>query len=199
MMELKKYLLRASEFFEPTGGGSVAGKCIICGFPTDRGHSIDLSGNFTAWNLLQEGNCICEFCYTLLKNQDYRRKSWIASLNGVEFLKREDIPPIMLDPPTPFAMYVTKTGKKQGFLHLINRVNYSKDRYFIAFDDELIFVERDKLEEMVKLAQHARDLGFSKSDLISPSTKRWEHREICEKILEFSGGPVWQVVVYAVK
>jgi hypothetical protein len=96
-------------------------------------------------------------------------------------------------------MYITKTGKKQGFLHLINRVNYSRDRYFIAFDDELIFVEREKLKEMLLLAEQARKLGFSKSDLISPSVKRWMHREICERILEFSGNPVWQVVVYAIK
>ena len=198
VVELKKYVLRISEFFEPIEG-DITGRCIICGFDTDKGHTIQLSDNFTAWNLLQEGKVICEYCYPLLKNQDYRRKSWIATSNGVKFLKREDILPILLDPPVPFAMYITKTGKKQGFLHLINRVNYSRDRYFIAFDDELIFVERGKLEEMVKLAQHARKLGFSKSDLISPSTKRWKHREMCEKILELSGNPVWQVVVYAIR
>jgi len=193
-----KYIARLSEFFEPTIG-YLSGKCIICGFDTKKGHKIELSDNFTAWSLLQEGNCICEYCYTLLKNQDYRRRNWIATLNGVEFLKRHEILPKLLDPPIPFAIYITKTGKKQGFLHLINRVNYSKDRYFIAFDNELIHVYRKTLEEMVKVAEQARKLGFAKSDLYDPKVKLWKYQDLCEKILRFRNNPVWEVVVYAVK
>lgn len=198
MQGLKKYVLRASEFFKPVFG-SLKGRCVICGFETSKGHPVDFSDNFTAWALLQEGNCICEYCYELIKNQDYRRKSWIAGSDGIKFLRQEEVLPTMLDPPVPFAMYITRTGKKQGFLHLVNRVNYSKDRYFVAFDDELIFVDRRRLEEMVKVAEEARKLGFSKSDLVNPSVRRWRHRGLCERILRFSGDPVWQVVVYAIR
>jgi len=197
-MMLKEYMLRASEFFPPNEG-CVKGRCIICGFSTDRGYKIDFSDNFTAWNLLQQGDCICEYCYTLIKNQEYRRKSWIATTGGVRFLKRTEILPTMLNPPVPFVMYVTKTGKKQGFLHLINRVNYSKYKYFIAFDDELIFVDRRKLEHLVNLAKTARMLKFSKSDLISPSVKCWKHREVCEEIMKVRDNPLWRVVVYAIE
>ena len=191
-------ILRLSEFFEPIVG-NLKGKCVVCGFSTEKGHPVNFSENFTAWNLLQEGNCICEHCFALLKNQDYRRHSWIATLDGIEFLKRDEILPKLLDPPIPFAMYITKTGKKQGFLHLINRVNYSKNHYFLAFDDELIHVNRKTLEEMVKVAEQARKLGFTKSDLYDPRVKLWKHRDLCERILRFRNNPVWEVVVYAIK
>jgi len=192
-----RYILRASEFFKPNYG-SLSGKCVICGFKTDKGHPVEFSDNFTAWNLLHEGNCICEFCYELVKNQDYRRKSWIATVEGVKFLKKDEILPTLLDPPIPFAIYITRTGKKQGFLQVISKVNYSKERFFIAFDDELIYVERDQLNEMVDLAKRARKLGFTKSDLREPSVKRWKYRDVCEAISDFSKNPLWEVVVYAV-
>ena len=194
---LKVYVLRASQFFPPRPG-SIVGKCVVCGHNTEAGHPIDFSSNFTAWNLLQEGNCICEYCYELVKNQDYRRKSWIASADGVRFLTRKEVLSALLDPPVPFAAYITKTGKKQGFLHIVNRVNYDRDRYFVAFDDELIYVERPALREMVRIAEMARELGFTKSDLNNPSMKWWKHRELCETILKFKSNPVWRLVVYAV-
>ena len=173
----------------------------MCGFETERGHDIDLSDNFTAWNLLQEGNVICEHCYSLLRNQNYRRKSWVADSHGVRFLQRGEILDALLDPPKPpFAIYITKTGKKQGFLHLINRPNYSRERFFIAFDDSLVFVERGKLREMVEVARRARRLKFGKAELLGDiKVKHWEHRELCEKILSFSKNPVWEVVVYGVE
>jgi len=52
---------------------------------------------------------------------------------------------------------------------------------------------------MVRLAEHAGDLGFTKSDLHEPRVKLWEHRDLCQQILRFKGNPVWEVVVYAVK
>lgn len=193
-----RYILRASEFFIPVRG-TLRGKCVVCGFKTEKGHEIDFSENFTSWSLLQEGNCICEYCYELVKNQDYRRKSWIAGEFGVKFLKREDILSVLSSPPVPFSMYISCTGKKQGFLRIVNSVNYSKDRYTIAFDDELLYIDRHTLLKMKELAEKARKLGFSKSDLNYPSTKCWKHREICEAILKYSKNPVWGLVVYAVR
>jgi CRISPR type IV-associated protein Csf1 len=192
------FVQRVSELFAPTKGNRT-GKCVVCGYPTEHGHPLDFSDNFTSWSLLEQGDCICEYCYSLVRKQEYRRKSWIATLNGVRFLQRTEILPTMCNPPDPpFAMYITKSGKKQGFLHLINRVNYSKDRYVIAFDNEQIWVNLATLCEMVDIAKQARKLGFSKSDLRKPSVKRWEHRELCQKIERFSKNPLWEVVVYAI-
>ena len=189
--------LRASEFLVPIKG-NIEGTCVICGYYTKYGHKVKLSDNFTMWSLLQEGNCICEYCYELLKNQDYRRKSWIATTNGVKFIKRHDVLPFMLKPEVPFAMYITRTGKKQGFLHIVNRVNYSREHYFVAFDDELIYVNRGILVNMVDVATEARKLGFRKMDLIDPATRMWKYRDLCNEIVKYKGNPLWRLVVYAV-
>lgn len=199
MLDKTRFITRVSQFFPPTPG-SRNGKCIICAHYTEKGHDVDFSGNFTSWNLLQEGNCICEYCYTLCRDQQYRRKSWVASLKGVRFLKRDEILPVLLEPPEPpFAVYITKSGKKQGFLHIVNRVNYNKNHYCIAFEDSILFVERSSLREMVEIARQARNLKFSKSELLNgPSAKHWEYKELCMKIEHLSRNPVWEVVVFAV-
>lgn len=186
--------------FEPVNG-SLAGKCIFCGFHTENGNKIDVSDNFMAWPLLQEGNCICEYCYSLVRNQDHRRKSWVANPNGIQFLQRLETLDVLLNPPDPpFAIYITKTGKKQGFIHLINRINYSRRWFYIAFDDSLILVDRDQLERMVHIAEKARESGFGKAELLGDiKVKHWEHRELCEELLKFFKNPLWEVVVYAVK
>ena len=193
-------IFRTSQFFPPTNG-DVHGTCVVCGFATERGHKVDFSDNFTSWNLLQEGDCICEFCYTLCRDQQYRRKSWVATPEHIRFLQRTEILKYLTEPPhPPFAIYITKSGKKQGFLHLINRVNYSREHYYLAYEDTLLFVTRSDLVEMADVAAKARALKFSKKELLTePTVKHWEHRELCEQIIEFSKNPVWEVVVYAIR
>jgi len=195
---MKLKIERLSDFFPPTEGNS-KGTCVLCGRETDKGHPVKFSANFTAWSLLGAGNCICERCYTIVNDQTYRRKSWVATTDGIQFLTRKDVLPTLLDPPEPpFAIYVTKSGKKQGFLQLMNRVSTSRDTYYVAFEDSLIFVDRMKIKEMAEVAKEARKLKFTKSDLVNPSVKRWEHEGLCEKILRYRSNPLWEVVVYAV-
>jgi len=190
--------MKLSDLFPPSPG-NVGGKCIVCGRMTKSGHRIDFSDNFTMWALLQEGDCICEHCYTLCRDQKYRRKSWVATKDGIKFLEKKDLLSTLLSPPNPpFAIYITKSGKKQGFLLLVKRPSLSRDRFFIAFEDSLVWVDRKKLEEMVAVAEAARKLKFRKSDLLDPSTKCWVHRDLCEKIVEFRKNPLWEVVVYAI-
>jgi len=186
-----------SQLFPPTLG-TKKGKCVVCAQTTEKGHPVEFSKNFTAWNLLQQGNCVCEYCYTILKNQEYRRKSWVASMQGIRFLNRTEILPVLINPPEPpFAIYITKTGKKQGFLHLINRVNYSKTNYLIAFDDQLIHVNLEQVREMAKIVKEARKLKFSKTELLGDiKVKHFEHYDLCCKILRYVKNPLWEVVVY---
>lgn len=191
--------LKISEFFPPTQG-KLKGTCVVCGDYTEHGNKIDFSSNFTAWSLLQEGNCICEHCYTLCRDQTYRRNSWVASKEGVKLLKRDQILKTMLEPPEPpFAIYATSTGKKQGFLRLIRKPAMSKKQYFIAFDDFLLFVDTNLLREMVEVATEAVNLKFKKYELKEPSMDKWiKYKELCKKIEEYRENPLWDLVVWAV-
>jgi len=188
-----------SRLFPPTPGNK-RGQCVVCSLETERGHPVDFSQNFTSWSELVEGDCICEYCYTLCRDQKYRRKSWIATLKGIRFLSRKDVLPVLLDPPEPpFAVYVTKSGKKQGFLHILNKVALSRDTFFIAFEDRAVFVDRPTLKEMYDLAFHCvNDLKFKKSYLVDPPVKCWKYREECEMIMRYRKNPLWEVVVYAI-
>ena len=151
-----RYITKMTELLEPQKGNK-EGECILCGRHTEHGHEIKLSDNFTAWNVLQEGEVICEYCYTLVKNQDFRRHSWFLTEGEVRFLKRDEVLSVLQNPPEPpFVIYITKTGKKQGYLQLINRVNYSRDRYAIAFDDKLVFIDRRELQGMIDLAKQRK-------------------------------------------
>ena len=83
---------------------------------------------------------------------------------------------------------------------LANKVNYSRNHYFIAFEDQLVFVDEQQLREMVEVAREARKVGFSKEELLNgPKTVRWQYPELCEKILSFLGNPLWEVVVFAIE
>jgi CRISPR type IV-associated protein Csf1 len=200
-MSEKKFLLRISELLQKREGRLV-GRCVVCGFESAHGHPVDFSENFCGWSFLQEGNLICEYCYPLCReSQEYRRKSWVISGIGVSFLKKEEVLNLVLNPPKPpFAMYVTKTGKKQGFLQLVNRVNYSRENYVLAFDDELINVSVVKAKKFCKLIEEARKKGFTKKELLnSPSTNRWKDRGLCEKIMVLTKNPLWRLMVYANK
>jgi len=194
-------VLKLSDFLPPTPcENPVEGRCVVCG-REGGGHKSKFSSNFTAYSLLQAGNMICPRCYTLLHDQKYRRTSWVLSEKGYQQLKRNEVIKTLLNPPEPpFAIYLTRTGKKQGYLHLVDRVSWDRENYFIAFDDQLIPVIRSELEEMAEIARKARELKFSKSELRGDiKVKHFEHRDLCGKILEFAGNPLWEVVVWAVE
>lgn len=192
-----------SDFFEAREEGVLEGRCVVCG-RVGRGFPARFPESFTAYAWLQGGSIICSKCKAMLENQDLRRRSWVAFFeNGkpvVRFLSRNQVLNVLLNPPNPpFAIYVTRTGKKQGYLQLANRVSFSRNIFYVAFDDLLINVRRDVLEKYVKLARKALALGFRKKDLTGGcSVKAWLNREVCFKIEKVRGDPLWELVVWAV-
>ncbi|MGV9198093.1 MAG: hypothetical protein ACOC4M_04575 [Promethearchaeia archaeon] len=134
-----------SDFFYPERVEiyeNIDGTCVVCGRETEIGREIDYSANFTKWNLLNAGDCICPHCYELTRNQDYRRSMWIAARDGITKFKKKDMLTHILNPPAPpFAMYLTRTWQKQGFFKLIsNGLNYSRENYTTALDMQVIHV-----------------------------------------------------------
>ena len=199
-----QYILCLSDFFTPSKEGSINGICIVCGRKTDRGLKVDFSDNFTNWNLLQVGDCICPQCYELARNQVYRRKSWIATKEGITFIQRKDFLNVLLSPPDPpFGIYLTRTYQKQGFFLIINHVNYSRKKFFVAFDDQLLTIDRKKLQEMTTIARELRAHKVKKEELrtgiFSPNTYARVSLDLLEKARNFAGDPIWELVVYAVE
>lgn len=193
-----------SDFFTPTRFGAMKGHCMLCGRETNKGLEADFSAKFTSWNLFKAGECLCPNCYELSRNQAYRRSMWIACKEGITFFKKDQMLQHLLDPPDPpFAMYLTKTWKKQGFLKLINKVNYSKNSFFIALDSEIIHVVMNNFTEMLKLAKGLREKGISKKELRSGKFHVYRYEdldlEVIEKIKRITKNPQWRLVIYAIE
>lgn len=194
-----------SDFFPSEVTGPIEGNCVVCGRLTHQGLEIDFSKRFTNWNLLQGGNCICPSCYELTRNQSYRRSMWVVNKEGITFFKKKEMLYHILNPPEPpFAMYLTRTWKKQGFFKLINKINYSRDNYTTTLDMQLIQVNREKATEMKEIAEALRKEKITKTELTSGQF--YSHRyDILDPSLiykikqEYIKNPLWELIVYAVK
>uniref|UniRef100_A0A7C5SZ05 Uncharacterized protein n=1 Tax=Thermocrinis ruber TaxID=75906 RepID=A0A7C5SZ05_9AQUI len=182
------------------------GECVLCGRATERGHPVEFSENFTSYNLLREGNCICEYCYTLVKNQEFRRRSFVLSREGVRFLSREECREVLLSPPDPpFFIYITQSGQRQGWLSAMHCVSYSKERFWVSTDFVGHFLASlRELKRMDELISVLRKAGVSKSSLRSGELSMAEYRKLFEKNLshlwnevrEYVKTPEWEVMCY---
>jgi len=203
---MKNKVLFLSDFFEPSKEdmyGELEGSCIVCGRSTEQGHKIDYSANFTKWNLLQAGNCICPNCYELTRNQDYRRSMWVATKEKITRFKKENMLEYILNPPDPpFGIYLTKTWQKQGFFKLINKVNYSKKSYFTALDMQIIRVDLSLAKEMADIGQKLREKRVTKEELETGELYAHRYKEIdlslVEKVKEYAKQKLWSLIVYAI-
>jgi len=193
---------RLSDFF-PDSGGDTFGRCVVCGRET-KGFKASFPETFTAYPLLEGGSIVCGRCWSMLKNGDLRRRSWLACIEGnkpaVRFLSRQEALQVLLEPPQPpFAVYLTKTGKKQGFLLLANRVSTSRDLFYVALDDQLLLVDRKKLQRYVELARRAVEAGLRKGDLSEGcGVKAWEHEDLCREVEAVRGDPLWGLAVWLI-
>lgn len=109
--------------------GRHAGRCRLCARTTVAGHRESPSSKFSAWSVLAQGDCFCEFCWALLKRDELRRSSW-AAWNGE--LRRESATEravwnaIVNPPGAPFCVYQTLGRKKQGWLSLMHKVGNAR-------------------------------------------------------------------------
>lgn len=185
--------------------GSISGRCVFCCLHTSKGNPAKFGDNFTAYQYLQDGDCICEYCMELYSNQDYRKKAWILSDGTLEFVKdRKAVLDFLLNPRgKQFIQYITFTWQKQGWLQLIHRLNNSRQKYFVGVDDLVLFVDRIRANDYHQLASNLIKYCYTKTELengnLSVSTMRklvsaGLQNEIAE-IQHYSRDPLWRLVV----
>jgi len=188
----------------PTEVGDIAGRCTICGEMVSNGLKPDFGANFTAGEYLQAGECLCPDCAAAYRNQDFRRKMWVVNPAAWREFKHAGARAVLLDPPEPpFAIYLTRTWKRQGWLLLVNRVNTSRESYVVAEDFRLVTVDRPRLRELSERADfYLREEGLSKTALISGRIsvaqfrRLSEPREMKAEVEELARDPLWEVAVW---
>jgi len=189
--------------------GNEKGYCCICGQKTNIGYKFSLSENFTGFSYLKFGNLLCPYCYAFMKNQNFRKHCWLATGQEILFLKRNDCLSFILNPPKiPFAFYITKSFKKQGFLAGFQYVNYSQENYYILTDFvDIVFVNLKIAWRMNKLIEFLRERKVSKTQLTTGDytmfiykkaiNEGWDNK--IEESKKYIREPLWEVLCYVEK
>ena len=149
--------------------GNKEGTCIICSEYSDAGFPAELPKTFTAFERVYAGNIICPYCYYMLRTPDFRRRSWLVTASSFAFLgNKEEILRKLLDPPNePWMMYVTKTRRKHGWIKLVEKLNYSRDRYTIGYDENLLYINLNELEQVLAEVEELRRLKIPKQEILT--------------------------------
>ena len=188
----------------PVNGDGI-GTCIICGADTQHGHASPLSSSFTASSKLFGGNCACPHCNGFMKEPHYRKKSWLATQDGVVWLKPKECLRYILDPPEPpFVIYITKAGKSQGWLSNIHGVSYSKERFILHTEWMGHFwAEATSAHSMNSLIIELRDHKITKAELRGMEKMHTYKRAIEEGwdnlldvVKQYQRQPLWEVMVH---
>jgi len=146
------------------------GFCSFCGKEGLNLFPLILKKTFTRADYLHDTGLICPACKHLYETQEYRKKNWIITKREFSFLKKEEVLSRVVNirrADLPFVLYSTKTYKKQGWLNLLNTLNYSIDSFIIAYDMQLIHFTRNKLLEYKEKAEYYRSKKITKNELIT--------------------------------
>lgn len=184
--------------------GNIPGTCVYCGLPTEHGHKFEPTGQFTTYQLILGGSCICPECNEMKNSQDYRRSMWAVTPYEFKPFKQVEAKSILQNPPEPpFVMYFTQTWKKQGWPGLVNRVNTDKEYFIVGYDYELVLVEAKKRDSYLEFAQSLIDKGLNKTELATGELKAKSYDKVdfseVKRLKELSGDPLWDLVVYVTR
>ena len=204
MITLSQMICQARKI-NPTQG-NIQGTCVYCGLHTDHGHKFVPTGQFSTYQLILGGSCICPECNEMKLSQDYRRSMWTVNPEEFKPFKQIESKYNLQNPPKPpFCMYLTQTWKKQGWPCLVNRVNTDKNYFIVGYDYELVLVEANKRDKYLDFAQELIDKGLTKTEILTGDLKAKSYEKIdfdlntIEILKELSRDPLWDLCCYVTR
>jgi hypothetical protein len=138
------------------------------------------------------------------KSQDYRMTMWAVNLiGGYRAFKFEEARNMLQKPPVPpFALYFTRTWKKQGWTRLVTRINYSRDRFIVGFDYDIIDIDAGIRDHYFTQIDEYFKRGLSKAELLTgevkPKTfeKVGMDQSILNQLQQVKDDPLWDLCVF---
>jgi len=189
--------------------GNKRGYCCICGEKTNKGHDVPFSNNFTGYSFLTHGDCVCPYCFTFFKNQNFRKKCWIATEKEVLFLKRQECEKYLLFPPDPpFAIYITQSHQRQGWLSGLQFVSFEKERFYILTDFvDVVFANLEWIKKIHFLIEKLRERKVGKEQLRAGEFSMYIYKkaiqqgwdDLLEEAKKYAKQPLWEVMLYVAK
>lgn len=160
--------------YQALGGGLPGtwehGRCQVCGgtgYPIVAPVEKLVSDNWTGWSALHPGDGVCQACATLLKDQRFRHKNYIASPEGVKFLQRGEFWEALQDPPEPpFVAVATTSNKKQLWIRA--PINWSRDKFIIQFELAQVVIGPGA-QEIARVVARLRNAGISAHGVLTGS------------------------------
>lgn len=204
--------LTLSRLINRPNPGNTPGRCYLCGENTTAGHPGPPSDSFTAWSAVYAGSVICPYCITLVRDRQFRSRSWLATTDTVRFAQPGEGRSWLLEavrhpPDPPFALYLTRNGKKQGWLTLQRYVSTSRQQFWVGTDwtERPVLLTQQDIARWVPLLDHLRTTrGLRTMQLWTGQfpTTTWQAAirdgwvEELEQIRTYVGDPRWEVLVY---
>jgi hypothetical protein len=181
--------------------GTAPGTCCICGSYTDHGYEWTDTGTFTTFQFILGGDVVCPACWHIKKSRDYRCSMWWVNEKEFRQFKFEEARYALQNPPEPpFAIYFTRTWKKQGWINLVNRANHSKDRFVVGFDYDVIEVDACKRDQHFQFIDDLFQQGLRKTEILAgivqPRSCEKIDRETHERLQELRGDPLWDLCAW---
>lgn len=185
------------------------GICCFCAHEK-KGYAANkvLAKEFTQYQALElYGTIICDDCCKLYKTRAIRNKHWIVTSSSLQFLQRSQIKEILLNPPSgPWAIYITESHKRHGWIRGLATVNHSKTNFTIIHEDFLCDATLSKVTLLIDHIESLLKHGLSKTQIRgngSPMTynKLMEHESSYlsyYKIKPYQTTPLFQVILYIV-
>lgn len=188
---------------EPTPG-TLSGRCMICGRDTNIGQEWRDSGSFTTYHMVLGGDCLCPECYWVREQREFRSSMWAVGSDGFRLFKPLDARALLCEPPAPpFMLFFTKTWKKPGWIQLARRLNYSRDRYIVAMDYDLVEVRAELRDEYLSHIDRLLAAGVTKTEMETGRPRAKSLKAIgpddARLMIERAGDPLWSLCVYVAR
>ena len=180
------------------GGAATAGLCLMCAVRSDGVRPHKFSSNFTAFNeMVDGGDGLCGACADLITDRTSRQKSWIIEDGKRTIIDRSEwIPTILRDKKTPFIIYLTSTGRMQGFIPLMRRPNLNNVSFVLAHDRQMVRVVRKLVPGLLSTAEYLRERRWGKREMTGePIADRYADEDAIRRWHEARTNPAWPVIV----
>lgn len=177
--------------------------CAYCG--NDFGHMVSIKrlemGRYTDWDLHKERRSMhfCLPCVLILRTDEFRRKSVIASNAGIQFLQLREsadqkalAQSIFFSPPQPPFIISVPTDYRK---HIVLRtsLNYSRSEFDVQFGEETVTVAPDVHQTVFEAVHTLYQAGITEVQ-IRRKTYRADHR-LEEKIAPWRPSPLLDLVL----
>jgi hypothetical protein len=171
--------------------------CSLCG-RRPASQPLRVSENFVSYPDLYAGDGVCNVCGMLLRDKRFRSSHWVMAGDEVKILSKDELLQVLRSPPPGSLIYVKSGGRRHGFLRGL-RFASSNSLVALAGEDEgVILVRRERLAELVKLAEEAYGKLGRKAPLLDGCGARdWVHEDICKRVEQVRGDPAWRIIVRA--